>query len=1359
MLLLYLVQFKSDIFMKAIYRFSASAILIFFSVFFCYAANQYSIRQLSNKNGLSNSAILSICQDKDGLLWFGSCDGLNTFDGNILQLYTPIDFRNNISGNLINSIVEAEKNILWIKTNYGLDRLNTKTQEIQYFENFKDINKIARSPENDIYIIKDNGDLYCLPKGNKQFQKLLTVKVNIGDICQMIVDNFETLWIFSTNGDSKSFNIIKRKNAIQLKPDNYFHHPKKLKFASADESDIIIFADEDNSLYEYNLKNKKTSFIINLSTEIHSRGEISSIIRHHNDYFVGFKSNGLIQIRHQKNLKSPYRIQATNIQSGIFCLVKDKNQDIIWVGTDGQGVYMYFVNDYSIKNNILSSSPYNINNPVRSLFLDSKNTLWIGTKGGGILRLFDYYSESNIYDHLQADNSALADNAVYCFEPSKHGILWIGTENGMNYFSYKDNKIKNFPLLAGGKNVRYIHSICEFNDSTLWISTVEEGIIKVKIKMLCNEPKVIFAKRFIQERGKRFANNFFTSFKENDSIIWFGNRGYGAYRWNSLTDRFKSFHFNQTVKSQTINDIFAIHKNKEGYWFGSSNGLIKLNNKKYHVYNEVDGFPNNTIHGILEDSHANLWLSTNQGLVRFNTVRSTIQTYPQKGYFEITEFSDGAFYKDERTGTLFFGGTNGFISIKENMIGIKPYTPALKFYRLSIYGKEYNLFSKIMEDKGKSILKLSYKQNFFSLSFRAIDYINGNNYVYYYKIINLSNEWIDNGFSNTATFSNLTPGKYILLVKYKNKNTGKESTPQSIIIQITPPWYTSTMAYWIYVIIIISIIMISIKWSIKHYHHKKNSMIRQINQQKKEELYESKLRFFTNITHEFCTPLTLISGPCERILSYKSTDSYINKYANMIRQNAGRLNSLILELIEFRRLETGNKSLKIEKIFVSKQIQDITEAFSELAERKKINYKLKIQENIYWNTDNSCLYKITNNLISNAFKYTPDNGEITVELYINENNLLCIRISNSGKGIQKEDINKIFDRFRILDNFESQESQSPRNGLGLAICHSMVTLLKGEIEVSSSPYELTTFKVQLPLLDITDNTINNSIISMQLNLNESIKEIKKEKANAFDSQKRTIMIIDDDTSMLWFVADIFANKYNTISFEVAEKAYESLKLQLPDLIITDIMMPDMDGVSFIKKVKSNSILNHIPIIALSALNNIDEQIKSIGAGAEAYITKPFDIQYLETIANRLILRKDELKAYYNSVYSTFELENGHLLHVDDRAFFERMMQNIDNNIQNADLSIEFLSKLMGCSTRQFYRKLRNITEKSPAEIIKEYRLSIVERYLVITTLSIEEIMYKAGYVNRGTFYKTFTQHFGMSPRQYRDAKRNGLEGD
>lgn len=282
---------------------------------------------------------------------------------------------------------------------------------------------------------------------------------------------------------------------------------------------------------------------------------------------------------------------------------------------------------------------------------------------------------------------------------------------------------------------------------------------------------------------------------------------------------------------------------------------------------------------------------------------------------------------------------------------------------------------------------------------------------------------------------------------------------------------------------------------------------------------------------------------------------------------------------------------------------------------------------------------------------------------------------------------------------------------------------------------------------------------MQLNLNESIKEIKKEKANAFDSQKRTIMIIDDDTSMLWFVADIFANKYNTISFEVAEKAYESLKLQLPDLIITDIMMPDMDGVSFIKKVKSNSILNHIPIIALSALNNIDEQIKSIGAGAEAYITKPFDIQYLETIANRLILRKDELKAYYNSVYSTFELENGHLLHVDDRAFFERMMQNIDNNIQNAELSIEFLSKLMGCSTRQFYRKLRNITEKSPAEIIKEYRLSIVERYLVITTLSIEEIMYKAGYVNRGTFYKTFTQHFGMSPRQYRDAKRNGLEGD
>jgi len=1340
--------------MKDCYRFLGLIILFVLHIFICHADNVYSLRQLSNKDGLSNSSILSMCQDANGLLWIGSCDGLNTFDGNQLRTYTPADFKNDISGNLISSIVEAEKNILWIKTNYGLDCLNTNTQQIQHFENLKEINKIAKSPENDIYVIKDNGDLYCFPHDGNQFEKIATVKDRIGNISQMAVDRFNTLWIFSRSGGCQSFNIIKKKNSIRLSPNNSFHHLKRLKFASVDESGVILFVDEDNTLSEYNLKSKKTSVIINLSEEIYFRGEISSIIRYRNDYFVSFKSKGLIQIKKQLNSRNLYFIRKINIQSGIFCLVKDQNQDIIWIGTDGQGIYMYYANDYSIKNIILNNSSYNINNPVRALFLDYENTLWIATKGGGILRFLDYYSGNRTYDHLLSDNSALVDNSVYCFEPSKRRILWIGTESGINYYSYEDHKIKRMPLFAGGKTVRYIHSICEFNDSTLWISTVEEGIVKVRFKMLHNEPKVILAERFIQEGGKRFANNFFTSLKENDSIIWFGNRGYGAYRWNSLTDRFKSFQFNQVVKSQTINDIFAIHKNSQGYWFGSSNGLIKFNNKKYRVYNEADGLPNNTIHGILEDSHNNLWLSTNQGLVRFNTMTNTIQAYPQKGYLEITEFSDGAFYKDRRTGTLFFGGTNGFVSIKDNDIILKPYNPILKFYKLSIYGKDYNLFNKISKEKGKPILKLSYKQNFFNLSFRAIDYVNGNNYIYYYKISNLSSGWINNNTSRSVTFSNLSPGKYTLWIKYKNKNTGKEGRPRCIAIEITPPWYTSTMAYWAYGIAIINIIIFSIRWSIRHYHHKRANMMELLNQQKKEELYESKLRFFTNITHEFCTPLTLISGPCERILSYKGTDLYIKKYASLIRQNVSRLNSLILELIEFRKLETGNKVLKIENVFISKQMQDIIEAFTELAERKRISYKQKIRDNIYWNTDSSCLYKIANNLISNAFKYTPDGGEITIESYINSQNFLKICVSNTGKGIPEKDIDTIFDRFRILDNIELQDSQSSRNGLGLAICHSMVALLKGQIKVTSIPQQLTTFEVQLPFLDIVDSVKNNIVYSLHPVPNENINIINRKRSHTFDLQKRTVMIIDDDASMLWFVADIFNDKYNTMPFDNAGKAYEQLKLQLPDLIITDIMMPDMNGVSFIGKVKSNSILNHIPIIALSALNNVEEQVKSIGAGAETYITKPFDIEYLETIVYRLIQRKDELKAYYNSVYSTFELENGHLLHVEDKAFFEKMMENIDNNIQNPGFSIQFLSSLMGCSIRQFYRKLRNITEKSPAEIIKEYRLSLAKRYLITTTLSIEEIMYKAGYVNRGTFYKTFAQHFGMSPRQYRENNKN-----
>ncbi|WP_195484002.1 hybrid sensor histidine kinase/response regulator transcription factor [Bacteroides cellulosilyticus] len=1346
--------------MKNKHYFPQVSLLICILCCFPHLIHAYSLRQFSNKNGLSNSAILSLYQDHQGVIWIGSCDGLNIFDGTNIHVYNPVNpTKAPLSGNLINDIMETEKDVLWIQTNYGLDRLDTKLQISKSFTEFKDKNYMAKSRDNDLFIVKDDGYIYYYQPEKQLFQKLEVPQIAFGHVLSTIIDKNNILWVFTSNNDTRSYQIIKNKEEIALTPNNLFKHSEQLLWAFAEE-DLVYFIDKTYSLYEYDFGNQQQYFIADLKAEVETRGEVSSIIKQQNDYYIGFKSSGLIVLKYMSDQKIKYQMQDTEIHSGIFCLMKDKYQDIVWIGTDGQGVYMYFNDAFSITNTLLDTPVYQINNPVRTVYYDEEQTLWIGTKGGGILRIRNYSPETNAavsFDRISISNSTLTDNTVYCFAPGSANRLWIGTENGLNYYSYQNKQLKAFTVIADGKKVKYVHSINELNDTTLWVSTVGEGIVKVILDKAGSSPSVKSATRIVLDDGRMASNYFFTSFQENDSILWFGNRGYGAYRLNVETEQLTPYRFDNVVNSQTANDIFAIYKNEKGYWLGTSSGLLHFNEDYSHYHDRADLFSNNTVHGILEDQQNNLWISTNQGLVRFNPKTNTGQTYDRENGLEVTEFSDGAFYKDSRTETLFFGGTNGFVTVKPNAYIMADYMPQINLKGLSIFGKEYNIHDFLHDKKGKKILQLDYSRNFFCIDFMAIDYINGNNYSYSYKLDEVSSQWIESGTSASAIFSNLAPGQYTLLVKYKNNMNGKECEPQKLLIQITPPWYLSNWAYILYFILIALFCILAVYRIVHQYRRKQHRMIEKLNREKKEEVYESKLRFFTNITHEFCTPLTLIYGPCEKILAYPQSDSYIRKYGKMIQQNTEKLNGLTLELLEFRRLETGHKVLSIQRLSVSDKLQNIAESFCELAENKNLNYRLDIEPDIEWNTDISCFSKIVNNLISNAFKYTPEEGNITIGLKV-ENQLLTLNISNSGKGIAKENLAKIFDRYKILDSFEMNGKNS-RNGLGLAICKNMVTLLNGEINVSSIQNEITTFTVTLPELSPTAQeaeTPQKVYATGPLNTNTEPMELEQTTVN-FDTSKHTVMIIDDDPSMLWFVSEIFVDKYNVLSFNNAAEALASLELKQPDLIISDVMMPEIDGLSFAQKIKQNKLWSHIPLILLSALHHEDDQVKGIEAGAEVYVTKPFNVKYLEKVVYRLIKRESDLKEYYSSIFSSFKVENGNCIHKEDQEFLDKVIETIEKNITNPDLSVELLSSDLGYSTRQFYRKLKPITDKSPADIIKEYRLTMAERLLLTKNYTIEEIMDKTGFNNRGTFYKLFSQRFGMPPRQYREQQKDSVK--
>lgn len=1328
----------------------------------------YNLRQYSSKNGLSNSAILSICQDKDGFMWFGSCEGINLFDGLNFQQYNPLEKKNMLSGNIIESILEAEDNILWIQTNYGLDCLDKYNQTVRSFKQFKGKNWVVKSEDNKIFVVNSDNCIYYYSPEDQQFRVIRVDNLIADDILEVAIDRKDILWIFMENGNHLSFSINSNPNGtISLTPKDIFKNEEKMVWCFYDEN-TFYFVDETYALYEYDPASNNKYYIYDLSDEVKRYGEISAIIKHKDEYFIGFKSSGLVVLQHNPESKERFSTYDISVKSGIFCIEKDKFQDIIWIGTDGQGVYMYYNDSYTLRTTLLKDLPYNPNTPIRTFLIDKYGTFWFGTKGDGIVKMEGYDVAANKWEKTMqflTKNSSLKSNSVYTIVPGKKNILWIGSENGLNYFSYKSNSIKNIDIQGNDKPLRYVYSICEFNDSTLWIATVGEGIVKARLSGDSDNPVLRKDTTFIFDNGVIPSNYFFTSYRENDSIIWFGNRGYGAYKINNVTDKIEVYSLNEEGENQTLNDVFSILKNEEGYWFATSYGLARMymDSGKY-VFDKKNVLPKNVIHGMLQDEYNNLWLSTNRGLIKFNMSENTFQTYWKQNELQVTEFSDGAYFKHDLSGTLFFGGINGFVTVSVNGSPKEEHNPEIQFGGLSIFGKEYNIHDFVDIEDDKRSITLNYEQNFFSLSFTAIDYINGNDYTYLYKLAELSNIWIDNGMSNSASFTNMTPGKYTLLVKYRNNITGKEGPVQSLVIKVSYPWYQTTLAYVVYAMLILGILYLITRLSIKWYRMKKENIIEKLSRKQREDIYESKLRFFTNITHELCTPLTLIYGPCEKIISYDKSDSHIIKYATLIKHNAEELNSLISELIEFRRLETGHKKIEIKRFSISELACNIAESFSELTSNKKLDYKINIADEIYWNSDSGCLNKIITNLISNAFKYASIEGKIEVDVYVKEEKLYIV-VANTGKGIKEGDILKIFDRYTVLDNFENQNKahETSRNGLGLAICNNMVKLLNGEITVTSILNGVTTFTVILPEINVEDVVEPIEVAKSNIPIVENVSGNRPEEhlsteitVPEHDKNKPTIMIIDDDASMLWFVTEIFIDKYNVIPVNDSNEVMSCLERCSPDIIISDIMMPGIDGISLATLIKGDKMRKHIPLILLSAKNTVEDQVKGIESGAEVYITKPFSVRYLEKVVERLIKRKEDLRQYFSSAMSSFEINEGKLVHEEDKKFMEKVYQIIESNVDNPELSIETISSSLGYSSRQFYRRIKEITPKKPNDIIKDYKLDIVKKLLINTNLSIEEIMDRTGFINRGTFFRIFSQKFEMTPKKYREQVRKDV---
>jgi signal transduction histidine kinase/CheY-like chemotaxis protein/ligand-binding sensor domain-containing protein/AraC-like DNA-binding protein len=1312
----------------------------------------YTMRRITNTDGLSNSAILSLCLASDGALWVGTCDGVNIYDGTSIQrpLNTFADQR--LAGNIIEHLTEAPEGIMWVQTNYGINRINTISGQSTHFPQFQGQEILRKTQSNAVYVLAENDSLYRYAAETNRFEVMGKSSFSVKEVFDMAVYG-NALRLFTKSGVF-SYTITPNRQLGELTCIN----PDRLLFSATDGSTTLV-VDELGQLAEYRPADYRPVELVDISSELKERGDIAAIMRNRlGDIFVAFRTAGVIKASHAPG-SNRYVIEDIGIRSGIFCLERSTAQDIIWIGSDCQGIYAYAEGHHTIRTISYADWGKAITHPIRSLLLDKEGTLWVGTKGDGLLRI-DRFDETQGLTAASrklytSSDSELRHNSVFALSAGQGPILWIATEEGLCYYSYKDRRIH---AVNSPEGARAVYAVRQDAD-TLFFASVGYGVFRATVGGSPDKPVLKDVRQYTIDGGNYSSNYFFAMTRGDDGTLYVGNRGRGVFRLDN--DTLTPIPLRGNYATQTVCDVFSVRQDRHALWLGTGHGLIKATpDAEHHFAGSDKGIFNNTIHALASDSDGELWLSTNNGLIRFSPETEQAHHYGSNYGITVSEFSDGAVFA--APDKLLFGGIDGLtlISPVSNYFTYGKFAPRISLRRLNIAGSEASLFEHMTPrssaDEVPTILLESH-ENYMSLGFTAPDFINSASYTWRYSLDN--QPWVGNGASSVISFTDLSYGKHELEVCYVNRKTGVESEPYKVNIIVRSPWPLTPWAKAVYAAVVLLIGLAAVRFYLRRREERQQQTLTKLEQAHKEELYEEKLRFFTNITHEFCTPLTLIYGPCERILAHTSADDYIQRYVRLIRSNAERLNGLIQELIEFRRIESGHTRRNVCMVEAGELAAEMMASFEVIAEQNGVMLETDIDRNALWSSDPKCLRKVFSNLVSNALKYTPEGGTVRAVLRI-EDEQLFISVYNTGKGIRPEERAKLFNRYELLDNFEHNATKglSSRHGLGLAICRSMVELLEGSIEVESEPGSYARFIVRLPRLTV-DTSTAETVEQLHADASRPADAAARPASEAVqmppqctDKEAPSILIVDDNHEILMLLADSLSD-YRVTTADNAADALAVVHDRTPDLILTDVMMPGTDGLSLTRTIKQDRHTAHIPLIIISAKVSADERAEGIDAGAEAYITKPVNISYLRAVVNRLLANRRALRDYFTSSASAYTYASGKLMSNEDKELLTRIAEFVDSRIADPELTPELLAEHVQMSVRALYRRLKELDQLPPADFIKSQRLAFAARMLATTQLTVGEIIYRCGFNNRSHFYREFAKLYGVTPTSYRDAAK------
>ncbi|UII24600.1 ATP-binding protein [Fulvivirga maritima] len=1339
----------------------------------------YQFESLNANDGLTHGEVNCVFKDRNGFIWIGTGNGLNLYNG-----YSVKVFRNNprdttsLRGNDIEAIFEDPDGKIWIRTGAGISIYDP---EIEKFHNLAqaDINKyhLPNSEVLDIstfdnkayWFVNRKGGITAYNTSDQQTTQLTSPKIATNDVACLRYSAHGDPWIMHTNGvlqklDHSSHEIVQTNK-------NLF-----AQYANMDINYEFI-VDSMGDLWIYLLGYGKGIYQYSPTTEdLVAYNRASERMKLNNDFVIDVveespgviwvgTDHGGINIIDKKNKEITYmehhpEVNNSLAHNSIYCLYKDRD-GIIWVGTYKNGVNFYHkdIKRFRHYQNLISepgSLPFD---DVNRFVEDEKGNIWIGTNGGGLL-YFDRHN--NTFKQYKADPNdpeSISSNVIVSMLLDKRNTLWVGTYfgglntyNGDNFERFRHDSDNSTSISDDN-----IWELMEDSKGNIWVGTLSHGLDRYNPDDKTFEH---FEVDTINNPNSLHSNYILALEEDDQGNIWIGG-GNGIDIFSPVSKDVKH------IKSEpedsvglASNTIYCFHKDQKGHmWVGTQEGLHVYDEKHglYQLFTTADGLPHNTIFTILEDDEQNLWVSTPNGLSHIIIDENEVGlktpkfiNYDESDGLQSKVFNENAALKTH-DGMLLFGGPNGFNIFNPADIDVNTEIPEVVFTGFHLFNNKLEVGQKkngrVLLNKALPFtdeITLKHYENVFSIEFAALSFLHPGKNKYRYKLEGFDQQWRVTS-SHRVTYTNLDPGNYTFRVLASNNDGVWNEKGASLHIKVRPPFWKTPWAYAAYAILVLAALYIGRKIMLQRERIKF-----QIEQERREarqmhELDLLKIRFFTNVSHEFRTPLSLILAPLEKLLS-NGKDDMQSRQLQMIHRNAKRLLNLVNQLLDFRKLEVDTIDLHPSEGNIIRFIEESVNSFSDLSENKNVELTFdSTTSDFFASFDMDKLEKVLFNLLSNAFKFTPEKGKVHVEVSsfdsdggMEELKVLQIRVTDTGIGISKEQQNKIFTRFFRSDTPGSVLNQG--SGIGLAITKEFVKIHGGTINVESELGKGTVFTVRIPVKVVKPTEQVEKQVEKA-----NISDVIHGKAS-HNQDTPLVLLVEDNEDFRFYLKDNLGVHFKIIEAQNGKEGWQRALSALPDLIVSDLSMPEMNGMELCEKVKADTRTSHIPFVLLTAHSNNDKKLKGLNVGADDYITKPFNFEILLSRIKNLIQQRQAMQEAYTKKISV-ETSEIDIVSLDDKLIQEAI-KVVEENISNPDLSVEMLSRELGMSRTHLYKKMVSLTGKTPVEFIRKIRLQRAAQFLRKSQLTVAEVAYQVGFNNRKYFTKYFKMEYDVLPSTY-----------